>query len=507
LESPSFKKNVAANFIGNSASPLLSFICVPFYLRYIGAEGYGLIGIFASLQVLLSFLDSGLSITLNRELAGLSAVPGNETTMRNLVRTVGNVYWLIAITAGIIAMSLSSFMAHYWVHPNLLDRGTIQTTFILMSVSLIFQFPFGFYSGGLLGLQRHILLNIQRVVFAFLRSVGALCVLIFYEKTVTAFFGWMLIVNIMQAIVVRWSVWHALPKAAAKPVFDKAALKKIRSFAGGITSITIIAALLMQVDKLILSKNFSLSQMGYYTLAQTIGGMVVVFVIPPFTQSLFSQFSKLIAAEDFLNLKHIYLVNCRRISYIIIPVSLFMCFFSYRLMLLYTKNEALTNDSYILLSLFVAGFLINATLHLPYNIALAIGYTKKIIRLYFILLLIYIPLLYLSLITGKIINAGIAYVVLQLSYLVLLIPLIQKKIQMGSLKNWYIEVIIKPVIVSLVLLIPAYFITVKFSIIESTASFVLFSIIIMSLLYFVIEAKYKVFGIFKRLKLFNGVTA
>lgn len=76
---PSLKKNVTANFIDNSSGPLLSFVFVPFYLKYIGAEGYGLIGIFTSLQVILSFLDSGLSITLNKELASMSVLSNTQT--------------------------------------------------------------------------------------------------------------------------------------------------------------------------------------------------------------------------------------------------------------------------------------------------------------------------------------------------------------------------------------------------------------------------------------------
>ncbi len=494
--SSDLKINVAANFIGNSAGPLLSFVCIPFYLRFIGAEGYGLIGIFTSLQVILSFLDGGLSITLNRELASLSAVPNSETGMRTLVKTLGNVYWVIALTAGIIAVSLSSFMANFWVHPNELSRETIQVAFVLMSVSLVFQFPYGFYSGGLLGLQRHIQLNILRVLFAFLRSVGAICVLVFYQKTVISFFGWMLFVNILQALILKWSVWNALPKSGEKVFFEKAVLKKVGRFAGGITTITIIAAFLTQIDKLILSKSFSLSQMGYYTLSQTIAGMIVVFVVPAFTQSLFPQFNRLIISENYKELKSIYLINCRRVSYIIAPVSVFMCFFSYRLLLLYTKNEQLASSNHLLLSFFVIGFLINSTLHLPYNLALAVGYTKKIIRLYLVLLVIYIPLLYLSLLTGKISNSALAYVLLQLAYLILLIPIIQKKVQLVSLKTWYIEVILKPIIVSAIVIAPAYIVVDRFKLAQNNMIFILLSFSLIAMLYFFIEKKYNLFEIF-----------
>ena len=60
---------------------------VPIYLRYIGPEAYGLIGVFASLQVVLSLLDSGLSTTLNKEIASLSVLSNSQQQIRNLVKT------------------------------------------------------------------------------------------------------------------------------------------------------------------------------------------------------------------------------------------------------------------------------------------------------------------------------------------------------------------------------------------------------------------------------------
>ena len=68
FKTTSLKSNIIANFVGNGWGAIISIIFVPIYLKYIGAEGYGLIGIFASLQVVLSLLDSGLSTTLNKEI-------------------------------------------------------------------------------------------------------------------------------------------------------------------------------------------------------------------------------------------------------------------------------------------------------------------------------------------------------------------------------------------------------------------------------------------------------
>ena len=95
------KKNIAANFAGSIWSAIMGLIFVPLYIKFIGIESWGLIGIFATLQIIFGLLDMGLSTTLNREMARLSVLSGKEQDMRNLVRTLEMIYWCVAVFVGI----------------------------------------------------------------------------------------------------------------------------------------------------------------------------------------------------------------------------------------------------------------------------------------------------------------------------------------------------------------------------------------------------------------------
>jgi len=90
------KQNIIANFAGKAWAAVMSIAFVPLYIKFMGIESYGLIGIFASLLALFSLLDMGLSTTLNRELARLSALPDKTHDMRDLVRTLELPYWGMA---------------------------------------------------------------------------------------------------------------------------------------------------------------------------------------------------------------------------------------------------------------------------------------------------------------------------------------------------------------------------------------------------------------------------
>lgn len=65
----SLKQNIVSHFFSNAFIAIIAIIFVPFYIRYIGIEAYGLVGLAVSIQAVLSILDLGLSVTITRELA------------------------------------------------------------------------------------------------------------------------------------------------------------------------------------------------------------------------------------------------------------------------------------------------------------------------------------------------------------------------------------------------------------------------------------------------------
>jgi O-antigen/teichoic acid export membrane protein len=67
----SLKKNTIANYIGQFYTMFIGIFMLPFYLKYLGAEAYGLVGFFTMLMSWMALLDLGLSTTLARETAKL----------------------------------------------------------------------------------------------------------------------------------------------------------------------------------------------------------------------------------------------------------------------------------------------------------------------------------------------------------------------------------------------------------------------------------------------------
>ena len=111
-------RNVIANVAGNVWTGLMGLAFIPLYIHFMGIEAYGLVGFFLTLQAVFSLLDLGLSTTLNREFARLSAQEGLRGEMRNLLRTLEVGYWAIGIFNGAAIAALSHVIAFRWVQPS-----------------------------------------------------------------------------------------------------------------------------------------------------------------------------------------------------------------------------------------------------------------------------------------------------------------------------------------------------------------------------------------------------
>ena len=83
----SMSRNIVAGLTNSVWSAVVGLTVVPFYLKYLGIEAYGLIGFFVTTQALLSLLDMGMAPTINREVARCSA-SGNLKEAGKLLHTL-----------------------------------------------------------------------------------------------------------------------------------------------------------------------------------------------------------------------------------------------------------------------------------------------------------------------------------------------------------------------------------------------------------------------------------
>lgn len=443
------KHNIAANFAGGIWQALMGLLFVPLYIKFMGMEAFGLIGVFATLQPILNLLDMGISVTLNREMARLSALPGSGQEMRDLSRSLEVIYWIIAVLMAVVLISLSSLIANRWVNPGQLSAQTVERAIMIMGLVVAFQWPAGLYTGGLMGLQKQVLLNTVNAVMSTFKGAGAVLALWLIAPTVKVFFLWQLAISVVNAAVLAWFFRRSLPAAAEKAQFKKEMLSRVWKFAAGMSGIAVLTTVLNQTDKLVLSKVLSLEAFGYYMLAWAVA-MTLYRLVGPVFSAVSPKFTQLAAAGDLEGLKLIYHKSSQLVAILTLPAAFVLAFFSYDVLLLWTHNAGTAQNAALLLSLLIAGAAVNSLLYIPYALQLAYGWVKLGFYLNLGAIVVILPLVLAGVKFYGAAGGAAALLVLASGNLLFSIQLMHRRLLPTEKWRWYRQDIALPLLAAAV---------------------------------------------------------
>jgi O-antigen/teichoic acid export membrane protein len=442
------KLNILANFAGKGWNAIMLVALVPQYIQVLGIEAYGLIGFFTTLQAVFALLDLGLSTTLNRETARLSARAGTEQEIRDLVRTLEIIYWFVAIVIVLVGALLVPLIAVYWVNAQHLSTSTIRQSVFMIGVAIALEFPFALYSGGLIGLQRQVQLNGIVITIATLRGLGSLLVLWFISPTIQAFFLWNAVVSLVQTVFSALFLWRGLPKAAHPARFRGALLTTIWRFAAGLTGISFLSVLLTQMDKIILSKLLTLEAFGYYTLATVVASSLYMIITPIFT-ALFPKLSQMVVRDANEELSRFYHHSCQLMSVILLPVAIVVALFSKDILLVWVRDQQIVAQSYILVSLLVIGTALNGLMTIPYALQLAYGWTKLAFYQNLAAVLLLGPLMFWVTRQYGAVGAAVIWIMLNVGYVLIGIQVMHNRLLRGEKLRWYVQDVGLPMLATL----------------------------------------------------------
>lgn len=455
------KSNIIANFAGKFVVAVLSIVFVPLYLRYLSVEMYGIIGFFSSIQTFLYLLDGGISPTLNREVARLSALPEKAQESRDLSRTLEILCWSSGLLVTVIALIVAPIAAKYWLKSENVPTEIIRESLMIMSLTFAFQWAAGFYTGGLYGLQKQKLLNAVNVFFAVIRSFGAFLVLAFVAPTIRAFLLWQLVTTAIGCLLLWFYFWRNLPKSPAKPRFKSVLLKEIWRYAAGITGTGLLTLILTQTDKIILSKMLTLEDFGYYSLAVTLAGSGISMIVGSILPTYFPQFSQLAAQNKIDELRLLYHRACQTMSLFLIPVVGLLAFFSYEILLVWTRKPEVAEKTYVLLTLVAIGTGLNGLVYLPYYAQLAFGITRIGFWQNVLAVIFLIPFMIYTTLHYGAVGGALTWVFLNFFYTTFGLYFMHRVILQGELKKWYLVDVGLPVLVVAVCNAIAYFVLTR----------------------------------------------
>ncbi len=439
----SLKKNVLANYLGQAWSAIMSLAFVPLYIKYLGIEAYGLIGIFVMLQAWLSLLDMGMKPALMREMARFTGGGLDVQSVWHLLRSIEIIALGMAVLIGLGILSASAWLANNWVQPDQLPMNVVVQAFALMGLVVAVRFVENIYTNSIAGLQRQVLQNAVTIVMATLRGFGSVVVLVYVSPTIEAFFVWQGVVSLATAVVFMAVVYKILPRPPRAARFSVPALRKVWRFAAGMLSITFLALLLTQIDKIVLSQMLTLKVFGYYSLAAVVAGGLYIMTAPV-AAAFYPRLTELVTRRDDLILREAYHLGAQLVTVLMGSAAVILIVFSERILLLWTADPELTRQVAPTMSVLALGTFLNCLMWIPYQLQLAHGWTSLSIRINTVAVVLLVPaILWVVPIYGAI-GAAWVWVTLNTGYLVFGIYFMHRRLLPTEKWLWYRQDIVIP---------------------------------------------------------------
>lgn len=348
---------------------------LPIYIDRLGIEAYGLIGLFTVIQSLLGIFDLGLTPTVTREMARFSAGSHTARGIRDLLRSLEWICYGISALIAVGAWSVAPYLARAWVRPDQLSGDMVARAMAIMAVVFALRFSEGIYRGSLIGLGRQVPYNAINAISATVRYGGAVLILQYPSATIETFFFWQATASFLTLTALALAVHRSLPREEHAPSFSRVALRGIWRFSAGMMTITGLAMLMINSDKLLLSRLLPLDAFGHYALA-SVAASVIYMAVVPVTQAAYPRMVEYVCRSDDIGLLEAYRQASRLVAVVVGPAALVLSCFSAETIYSWSGSRQLAVDTAPLLSLLALAALSNCIGHLPYNLELAHGLTR-----------------------------------------------------------------------------------------------------------------------------------
>lgn len=440
----SLKRKVAANYAGQAWQALIALAFVPIYVRLLGMDGFGLVGLMLSLQALTQLFDLGLGGTISRELARRSSNAVMALESRSLVVSFERIIWPMAALIGMVVWLASPFIAREWLHPTQLsDQQTIHAIGI-MGLALACMWPTSFYTSALAGLERQGTLNAINAAAATVRAAGVVPLMYYVSSTIETFLWWYVGVGVLQSLTARAFLWRALPITSEPPRFQWSHLASSSRFAGGLMVIAALAVGTTQLDRLAISALRPLSELGIYGVAVALSGGLGRMVQPMFS-ALYPRFSRLVIVGERSQLDELYRTSTQLVAAIIGAAAAVLVVFSRPVVFLWTGDATLADEAAVPLAMLCAGTAMNGLMNIPYALQLANGWTRLTVWSNAVALGIGTPLMLWATMHYGINGAPLLWLAANTGYVLISAPLAHQRLLPGYARIWYTRDIGPPI--------------------------------------------------------------
>ena len=389
--------------IGQAAPFTVTFVTTPFVIRFLGPESYGVLILIGLIPSYFLFGDFGMGVASTR-FASEAFGRGDRKREAEIVWTAAAV---AALSLLLVAVPLIVFsgeiVAQLGVPEDMREIASIglkftSVAFFVTALSLVINSP----------MLARLRMDLNASTQALSRIVLAVATpfILCFGFGIVAIAAWSLVVALIGITAVFLFSSRLLPEFL-RPRFNREHLRPLLTFGASWFIASIAAILLVNLEKLFLSRMVSVQGLAFYSVAFTFANMAMLFSAA-MSQALLPAFSQMQTPENNAFYRTLFARGIRLNIIWLLP-ALTVMFVVARLFFTLWAGEDFGRESTLPFYILLAGLLFNIIAHVPHAAITAAGRTDVVARLYWIELAIYAIVAYILINNFGIVGAAAAW--------------------------------------------------------------------------------------------------
>jgi O-antigen/teichoic acid export membrane protein len=389
----SLKKNTLWNLFGSIAPVAIGALTVPYLIKNIGLEAFGILTLVWAMIGYFSLFDFGLGRVLTLQIAAFRG-SGAHDQLPSLIKTGLLITIVTGIIGGALLAMLSGQLGRVWLNVSQAMQPIAVQSLIIAAIGI----PLATLTAGLRGVleadERFGVINQHKLILGFANfGLPALSVYIFGPRLDLIVLS--LVIARLVVLFAHFSLVNRVHTTCLRARIlnrtDAFRLVKSGSF---MTVSNIVSPLMVVSDRFFISNVLGAGMVAFYTVPFEV--LFRMLMLPAaFTTSLFPRLAALNAADD-LECSRLYKKGVYLVGSIMLPVCFIAACGSYWFLKFWISVE-FAEKSWLIASTLSLGVFFNSVAQVPFAALHAAGRVRATAILHSVEFIIYIPLMFVAL--------------------------------------------------------------------------------------------------------------
>jgi O-antigen/teichoic acid export membrane protein len=404
ISAPSLVRNAFLNFIGQFVYLLVGIAAIPFVVRGLGAERFGLLSLAWVILGYFTTFDLGLGRATTKYVAE-SLGKGEEDQVPRLAWTAVTIQGAFGLLGALVLVGVTSLLVEQIlkIPPTLVEEA--KATFHILALAIPVVLISGSFSGLLEASQRFDLLNAVRIpsgASMFLLPLVGLA-LGFHLSGIVALIVVSRVAALAALVTLNLRLFPQLRRFSA----CFAAFPRLLTYGGWVTVTSLVGPILLNLDRFLIASLLSMAAVAYYTAPYEI--VIRLWIVPvSLTMSLFPAFSALEGMGDRQKLGTLF---ARSVVYTLLalaPLVLILGLFAEEILLVWLGSD-FAAQSKAAMRILVLGAFVGSAAHIPSALLQGAGRPDVTAKIHLLELPLYVGIAWVLISREGVVGAAAAW--------------------------------------------------------------------------------------------------